>query len=129
MGQRKPKILLLDDDPFHRGLLAEGLEDYYDFLVTRVENLSGAKQAIVEIEPDILVLDLVLGDDRFGVLQWVKGLRQGGDFKNTPVLFVTAYFREMEEHVRSIEDSVILEKPFKFEEVTQKIRKLLSQSK
>ena len=125
----KVKILLLDDDMFHRGLLAEGLEDYYDFEVTKVDSLSAAQRVINEWMPDILLLDLVVGDDRFGVLQWVKILRQGGPFKGIPVLFVTAYFEEMKEHVSGLGGTMILEKPFKFEDVTQRIEKLLGQSK
>lgn len=126
---QKLKILLLDDDVFHRGLLAEGLEDYYDFDVTRVDSLAAAQQAISDLNPDLLLLDLVVGDDRLEVLQWVKNLRRGGPFKNVPVLFVTAYFKEMEEHVRGLERTVILEKPFKFDDVTHKIRKLLGQAR
>ena len=127
---QKPKILLLDDDMFHRGLLAEGLEDYYDFEVTRADSLASAQQAVEDLNPDLLLLDLVVGDDRFAVLQWVKSLRfGGGPFENIPVLFVTAYYKEMEEHVRGLEGSLILEKPFKFEDVTEKIRELLAGSK
>jgi len=124
---QRPKILLLDDDAFHRGLLAEGLEDYYDFEVTRVDNLAAAQRAIEDFDPDVLLLDLVIGDDRLEVLQWVKNLRHGGPFKNTPVLFVTAYFKEMEEHIRGLDGTMILEKPFKFDEVVTRIRKLLGQ--
>ncbi len=126
---QKPKILLLDDDVFHRGLLAEGLQDYYELEVTRVDSLAAAQQVIAELKPDLLLLDLVVGEDRLEVLQWVKDLRRGGTFKNVPVLFVTAYFKEMEEHVRGLENTVILEKPFKFEDVTTRIRKLLGQAK
>jgi DNA-binding response OmpR family regulator len=126
---QKPKILLLDDDMFHRGLLAEGLEDYYDFEVTKVDSLASARRAIQNLEPDLLLLDLVVGDDRFQVLQWVQELRKEEPFKKIPVLFVTAYFKEMEEHVRGLEGTAILEKPFRFEDVTQGIRKLLGQTK
>lgn len=128
MGQR-PRILLLDDDEFHRGLLAEGLEAYYDFEVTRVNDLAAAQQVIAETRPDLLLLDLVLGEDRFGVIQWVKGLRDDERFKALPVLFVTAYFREMEEHVRNLGETAILEKPFGFEDVVARIEKLMGQGK
>lgn len=126
---KKPKILLLDDDVFHRGLLAEGLEDYYDFEVTRVDTLAAAQRAIGELTPDLLLLDLVMGDDRLGVLQWVRSLRQGGPFKNIPVLFVTAHFKDMEEHVRGLAGTLVLEKPFKFADAIPKIRGLLEQAR
>ena len=124
----KPKILLLDDDVFHRGLLSEGLEDYFDFDVTKVADLSAAQLALRDITPDLLLLDVVVGDDRFEVLNWVKSVRRGGPFKNIPVLFVTAHFEEIADHLRGIENTEILEKPFKFSDVIPKIRKLMGRT-
>jgi len=121
----KTKILLLDDDVFHRGLLAEGLEDYYDFEVTRVATLSAAQDLIEQANPALLLLDIVLGDDRLEVIEWVKYLRETPRFRSIPVLFVTAYYREMEDRVRGIEHAAILAKPFNFEDVTHQIRRLL----
>jgi len=121
---QRTKILLLDDDVFHRGLLSEGLEDYFDFDVTKVADLASAQRALSDINPDLLLLDVVVGDDRFEVLNWVKSVRRGGPFQNIPVLFVTAHFEEIAEHLRGIENTEILVKPFKFSDVIPKIRRL-----
>jgi two-component system, NtrC family, nitrogen regulation response regulator NtrX len=126
---QKTRILLLDDDVFHRGLLAEGLEDYYDFVVTRVESLARAESEIEKVKPDLLLLDIVLGENRLEVIEWVKRLRRGSPYEQTPVLFVTAFYGEMEEQVRGIERAAILAKPFNFEDVTQEMKRLLGKSK
>ncbi|HVT60185.1 MAG TPA: response regulator [Thermoanaerobaculia bacterium] len=127
--KRKSRILLLDDDVFHRGLLAEGLEDYYDFEVRKVDSLAAAKEKIGEFQPDLLLLDVVAGDDRLEVIEWVKQLRAAPRPVITPVLFVTAYYKDMKERVSGLENTAILPKPFKFEEVTQEIRKLLGRGR
>lgn len=125
---QKSKILLLDDDVFHRGLLSEGLEDYFDFDVTKVANLAAAQQALGELKPDLLLLDVVVGDDRFEVLNWVKSLRKSGPFKNVPVLFVTAHFEKIAAHLDGIENAELLKKPFKLGDVIPKIRKLMGRT-
>lgn len=121
------KVLLLEDDEFHRDLLAQGLEEYYDYQVDRAETIAEAEEVLKAGTPDLLVLDCVLADDRFQVIEWVRGLRKRPKLADTPILFVTAFYREMKEQVESIPRSSILEKPFTFEDVTQKMRELLGQ--
>ena len=126
---KKPKtsVLVLEDDPLHRSLLAEGLEAYYDYDVIRAASLQEAEEGLRQVSPDLLLLDCVLGGNRFQVVDWVRGLRQGR-LATVPILFVTAYFSEMEEEVRGIEHSAILAKPFTFDDVTAKMRALLKAS-
>lgn len=125
---KRTKILLLDDQFIDRSLLAEGLEEYYDFDVRKVESLAAARQALEEFEPDLLLLDLVVSDDRLEVIQWVKQLRREARFKRTPVLFVTAHYKAMMEHVEGVANAAILKKPFDFEDATGQIRKLLGKT-
>ncbi len=123
---QKSKVLVLEDDEFHRTILADGLEDYYDYEVFMAESLERADELLETLVPDLLVLDCVLGDDRFQVIEWAKRLRKRRVFSRTPVLFVTAFYQEMEGHVREIERSLILAKPFTFQDVTQKMSELLA---
>jgi DNA-binding response OmpR family regulator len=76
--------------------------------------------------PDLLLLDCVLGNNRFQVIEWAEKVRRRSELSKVPILFVTAYYREMEERVREIENSDILAKPFTFEDVTQKLQRLLA---
>jgi DNA-binding response OmpR family regulator len=123
---RKKEILLLEDDPDHRSILAEGLEEYYDYRVTRAQNVQEAEECLQTIIPDLLLLDCVLGDNRFQVIEWAEQVRRRPALSRAPILFVTAYYQEMEERAREIENADILAKPFTFEDVTQKLQGLLA---
>lgn len=122
----KTRVLLVDDDLFHRELLAEGLKDYYDYQVAMAENLPRAEERLREVTPDLIVLDCVLGDNRFASMDWARQLRSRPELADTPILFVTAYYREMEDRAKQIPRSAILPKPFTFEDVTRKMRELLT---
>ncbi len=123
---RKTQILLLEDDAFHSSLLAEGLKDYYQYEVAPAENLEQAEEWLEKMTPDLLLLDCVLGENRFRVVDWVKVLRKRPALSKIPILFVTAYYREMQDQVKGIDNSDILAKPFTFEDVTLKLRGLLA---
>jgi DNA-binding response OmpR family regulator len=126
----KSKILLLENDLFHRELLAEGLEDYYDFEVERVDSLPAAQEAIRERSFDVLVLDVVVGVDRFEVLEWVKKLReQRGGHWDVAVLFVTAHSMALDEYMGEGDATDVLRKPFSLEDVTQKTVGLIGRRK
>ena len=121
---KKIRILLLEDDPFHRGVLAEGLEEYYGYEADRAESPEQAEALLSKRVPDLLVLDCVMGGDRLRVVAWAKELRRRPELSKIPILFVTAFFREMEEQVRGIDRSTILSKPFSFDDFIQKVREL-----
>lgn len=122
----KSKVLLVEDDLFHRELLAEGLKDYYNYHVVAAEDLEHAEELLRELTPDLIVLDCVLGDNRFESMDWAEGLRNRPGISETPILFVTAFYNEMEERAKRIQRSAILAKPFTFEDVTLKMRELLA---
>lgn len=121
----KTKILLLDNDNVHRSLLAEGLQEYYDFEVAMAGDLGEVEEGLRKARPDLLVLDCVIGPNRSEVIDWAKKMRRNRKLATMPILFVTAYFRQMEEQVRGIERSAILAKPFAFDDVIAAIRGLL----
>lgn len=122
---QKPKLLLLEDEELHRSLLGDGLEEYYDFEIARVEDIEGAEEVLKSFRPDMFLLDIVLKGNKFRVIQWVKQLRNSRGYDDVPVLFVTAQ-PDMAEHVKSMERTDFLGKPFTFEDVIGKIRGLLS---
>jgi DNA-binding response OmpR family regulator len=122
----KPRVLLVEDDLFHRELLAEGLKDYYDYDVVVAENLERAEDRLREATPDLVILDCVLENNRFASMDWARRLRGTSALAETPILFVTAYYREMGDRAKEIPRSAILPKPFTFEDVTRKMRELLT---
>ena len=59
----KAKILVVDDDSGIRGLLAEVLASN-EYKVTRSENAAAVQKALTGEQPDVVVLDVKLGQDK-----------------------------------------------------------------
>jgi len=80
-------ILLVDDDSFHRRLLARGLEKFGT--VTALESGQAALTALANAPlPDLILLDAVMpGLDGFAVCQQLKG---SAEWAAIPVIFVTS---------------------------------------
>ena len=80
-----PKILIVDDEPNIRDLLTTSLR-FAGFAVRAVGNGAQAISAVLEEEPDLIILDVMLPDiNGFGV---TKRLRASG--YTAPILFLTA---------------------------------------
>ena len=91
----KKKILMIDDDPDFIHLVKMNLEDTQRYEV-RTENtgLSGIA-AVATFKPDIILLDVVLGDiDGSGVALQIKSTELG---KDIPIVYLTAIINEDEE--------------------------------
>jgi len=89
------RVLLVDDEPLARQELRRLLSDFADRLdvVGEASTIASAKAAIVELEPDLVLLDIALPDGN-GV-QWLSALDT-----SPHVVFVTAHqsyvFRALE---------------------------------
>lgn len=87
---RKPRLLLVDDQPLQLQTLYRALAgQYQSFMAT-----SGAQalQVALEQQPDLILLDMVMPDmDGLAVLQALRGQRITADI---PVIFVTAHSGE-----------------------------------
>src|SRR3712207_9275156 len=78
-----PKILIVDDEPNIRDLLTTSLR-FAGFAVRAVGNGAAAISAVLEEEPDLIILDVMLPDmNGFGV---TKRLRSSG--YTSPILFL-----------------------------------------
>ncbi|HWJ85914.1 MAG TPA: response regulator transcription factor [Cellulomonas sp.] len=114
-------LLVVDDEPNIRELLATSLR-FAGFEVHAAADGGSALRMAREIEPDLLVLDVMLPDmDGFTV---TRRLREKG--QHTPVLFLTAR-DDTADKVQGLtvggDDYVT--KPFSLEEVVARIRAIL----
>jgi two-component system OmpR family response regulator len=115
------RLLLVDDEDNLRSMLEAALR-HSGFEVHPVANGRDAIDAVPDVDPDLIVLDVMLPDlDGFDVC---KRLRQTGD--RTPVLFLTA--RDgTEDKVRGLtmggDDYLV--KPFSLEELVARIHAVL----
>jgi two-component system, OmpR family, response regulator len=115
------RLLLVDDEDNLRSMLEAALR-HSGFDVHPVANGRDAIDAVPEVDPDLIVLDVMLPDlDGFDVC---KRLRQSGD--RTPVLFLTAR-DATEDKVRGLtlggDDYLV--KPFSLEELVARITAVL----
>ena len=115
------RLLLVDDEDNLRSMLEAALR-HSGFDVHPVANGRDAIDAVPAVEPDLIVLDVMLPDlDGFDVC---KRLRQTGD--RTPVLFLTAR-DATEDKVRGLtlggDDYLV--KPFSLEELVARITAVL----
>jgi len=122
------KILLLEDNPIHREVLFDGLEDA-GATVRKAESVVEARSALMSFVPDLLLFDIVLGDNRAEVLQFVDELRRRERLRDVPVLLVTAYLEEVSQEVllRGIPETAVLAKPFTFDDLMKRIATVLKE--
>ena len=120
-GQPEARLLVVDDEPNIRELLATSLR-FAGFEVHSAADGAHALKVAKEVDPDLVVLDVMLPDlDGFTV---TRRLRERG--QHVPVLFLTAR-DETADKVQGLtvggDDYVT--KPFSLEEVVARIRAIL----
>jgi two-component system OmpR family response regulator len=118
------RVLVVDDEQMLADLLASALR-YEGWDVTTAATGVKAVQAAQEIEPDVVVLDIMLPDfDGLEVMRRIRGRQP-----SVPVLFLTAK-DAVEDRVSGLtaggDDYVT--KPFSLEEVVARLRALLRRS-
>ena len=119
------RALVVDDDPELRAALTRALRlDGYD--VTAVSNGLKALEAMPEVAPDVVVLDLMM--PYVGGLEVCRRLRAKGD--RTPILVLTAR-DEVGDRVAGLDAGAddYLVKPFALEELRARLRALLRRSR
>jgi DNA-binding response OmpR family regulator len=101
MSDKRAKILLVDDNPRVRSFVRPALEDAGFDCVEAADGLSALEKVESEY-PDLLVLDIMLGDDSMNGLDVCKRIRKKGI--RIPVIFLTIKDRT--------EDSRYMERAF-----------------
>ena len=114
-------LLIVDDEENLRSMLAAALR-HHGFQVSSVANGRDALDAVGELSPDLVVLDVMLPDlDGFEVCR-----RMRADGNTTPVLFLTAR-DATEDKVRGLTlgGDDYLQKPFSLEELVARATAVL----
>jgi two-component system OmpR family response regulator len=115
------RILVVDDEPNIRDLLSQSLR-FAGFQVRTVINGARTISAVLEEEPDLIVLDVMLPDmNGFSV---TKRLRDAG--YTAPIIFLTAK-DETEDKIKGLNvggDDYVT-KPFSLDEIVARIQAVL----
>lgn len=120
------EVLVVDDDPDIRMLVAFALEDS-GYTVRQASDGEAALAALEAKAPDAMVLDVMMpGTDGFGVLRGMRAKRIAPD---TRVIILTCKTEERD-HLRGWELGAdeYLTKPFDPEELVSRVRWLLQSS-
>jgi two-component system OmpR family response regulator len=120
-NNKGPRILIVDDEPSIRELLTTSLR-FAGFGVRAVANGAQTISAVLEEEPDLIILDVMLPDmNGFSV---TKRLRTAG--YTAPILFLTAK-DDTEDKITGLtvggDDYVT--KPFSLDEIVARIKAIL----
>ncbi len=121
-GQRDATILVVDDNQDMRAYLRSLLEPTYQ-IVEAVDGLD-AEDKVKQHAPNLIVTDLMM-PKRDG-LEFVKSLKQNGEFSKTPVIMLTAKAGlddRLEGLIAAVDD--YLAKPFDARELIARIENLL----
>lgn len=117
----KSKVLVVDDDPCIRSLLAAWLQD----AGYRVGVAGDGQQALEQVRrdrPDVLLLDLAMPRlDGYGVIKW---LRQQPESRDLPILVLSADVWAPR-NLRGLRIEGFLSKPFDLDEVLARVKEFV----
>lgn len=119
------RVVVIDDDPAMAVIVSGYLKkDGYEVHVIRLDGHEMGM--IVSIRPDLIILDRHLG--KIDGLQILSAIKKRHELTEVPVLMLTGDARK-EEVVKSIELGATdyLAKPFAFEDLLRKVRRLLGE--
>jgi len=128
-----PKILVIDDDHDIRAAVTPILKSaLYD--VVMASNSQEAKEKIFAEKPDLILLDIMMDSlfDGFSLCHAIKTSAEFTDYKNTPIIFVSAVkeiagsrfqFKGDEEGMVGPDDYI--DKPVKPDDLLARIAKFL----
>ncbi len=124
---KKPKILLVEDDSINRSVTNYFLKDIgiLDIVKTGESALEIIKTKIY----DVILMDIALGSGLNG-LETTKLIRENNEYKTVPIIALTAYAMYIEKDkflVGGCND--YLSKPFTKNELINKVLSVLNQSK
>ncbi len=130
---KKNKILLLEDNPIHREVIVDGLEDS-GYEIRKAKNIETAEKILEEFTPDLFLLDIVIETIRSAGIQFAQTVRNKPGYRLIPILFISAhlddvnitkYFPSGSDESRLLKPYDILAKPFDFDQLFNKIREVL----
>jgi len=134
MEKHKKKILVIDDDPDFRDAVTPILETaLYD--VVNASNSEEGKEKIFSEKPDLILLDIMMDSlfDGFSLCHAIKTSKEYKEFKNTPIIFVSAVkektgsrFQFKGEEQGLIGPDDYIDKPVKPDDLLARIERLLN---
>ena len=118
---RRPKVLLLEDDPFLTKIIVYRFEKA-GIDVTALQDGNDALQELDQDDYNALITDIML--DSMSGLEFVDELRKSG--KNLPVLVISDYSsKKIIDQAMKLGANAFMTKPFIPDELVNQVQKLL----
>jgi len=133
MEKNRAKILVIDDDPDFLEAVTPILKSAL-YEVTTATNAEKGKEKIFEENPDLILLDIMMDSlfDGFSLCHSIKKDNEYKDFKDTPIIFVSAVkektgskFQFRDEDYGLARPDDYIDKPVKPKDLIARIEKLL----
>jgi DNA-binding response OmpR family regulator len=133
MDMPRAKILVIDDDPDFLDAVTPILQSALYEVVTAASPEEGKKK-IFDKKPDLILLDIMMDSlfDGFSLCHSIKTSKEFKEFKDTPIIFVSAVkektgsrfqFKGEEQGLTGPDDYI--DKPVKPEDLLARIERLL----
>jgi len=122
----KPRILLVDDEPSIVKMVGKRLEVEGFDVVVALDGQEGLTKAQTE-QPDLIILDLML--PKLNGYEVCTMLKQDTRFQKIPIMMFTAKAQDKDEKLgMECGANAYVRKPFRAQELLEKIRSLLAAS-
>lgn len=126
------RVALVNTDPEYMQLLVDILHEHGGFESTVIDaDRSDPVEAVRDFEPDGLVIDLQLGDDRLGGWKIVEAVRSDARYADLPVLICSAdveLLADVTAGVNVTPQIFALAKPFALTDLLAAVERLLAAS-
>ena len=122
----KRKILVVDDDASLTRLLQASLQKQGTYEVVVENDSRHALQAVRDLRPDLIVLDIVMPNVNGG--QIAKAIRGDAALADTPIIFLSSFLSKQEQRARGADgvQGTLLAKPIAIATLIENIEQTLN---
>ncbi len=123
-SKKKPLLLIADDDPELIGILLKRLQILECEIIT-ASNGVDALDLVREKRPDAVILDVMM--PRMNGWEVCRSIRSDKEISDTPVMILTGIGENLNEMTSPLyEADDHIDKPFNFEDLLFKVKRLLA---
>ena len=118
------KILVIDDDPVAVKDV-KGILDAAGYQVYSVNTAEGVSERLKEVNPDLIILDLVLPHE--SGFRVAKEIKSTIEYKDIPIIIVSLRKDDIDKHVAVLTGAIeYLEKPVNPQDLLYHVKDILS---
>jgi len=126
-GANRRRVMIVDDDPDALALMEKILTDE-GFELIKVSNATEVGLKAAQLSPDLILLDFLMPE--INGFEVCKALRENELTRGTPIMAVTCLSKEQDiERIFSCGADEYLPKPFKVDQMLDKVRELLGRGR